>query len=241
MAIAVEQSLTGTGTSTSIALTSWTPGANELVLVGVALRDETISVSVSGNSLTFVEIADVDNVQSQCGVHLFRALGASPTAGPITVTLTGNSKPAAVVAARFSGVDTSGTNGSGAIEATETHAGPDPDNDDMFDTITTLTDNAWALAMGCHRVGSVFTVPFGEIEISINNISGSGGDLVRGSMWYDVKESPGIVFVGGFDDLSSSVDWCMITVSVKPAAAGGAANPKGPLNMPLAGPLGGPI
>jgi len=52
VAISVEETVTGNTTSaTFFTLTSWTPLANELVLVAVALRDETLTVSVSGNGL----------------------------------------------------------------------------------------------------------------------------------------------------------------------------------------------
>jgi len=104
MAIAVVQTLTASTVSgTSITFSSWTPAANELLLVAVALRDETIAPSVAGNGLTWVSVANVDNVQNQCGINLFRALGASPSAGAITITLTGNSNPASAVAFRLSG------------------------------------------------------------------------------------------------------------------------------------------
>lgn len=216
--IAVEETVTGTTASgTSITLPSWTPGSDELILVAVALRDETISPSVSGNSLTFVQVRDVDNVQGQNGVTVFRALGASPSTGSITVTLSGNSLPAVAVASRFSGVDTSGTNGSGAVEADVGDTGPDPNNDDMKTDITTLTDNAWAWGAGTHR-GKTFSVPGGETGISINNSAGSGGDATSLSTWYQGPVDPAAtVTVGGDADLSGDEDWCMIAVSIKPS------------------------
>ena len=217
MAIANAGTVSGSGSGTSIVTGSWTPGSNELVLVAVALRNETITPSVSGNGLTFVSVADVDNVQGQNGINLFRAMGSSPTTGAITVTLTGNSTPVFVRAYRFSGVDTSGTNGSGAVEASATNTGPNPDDDDMLQAVTTVTDDAWAVAFGTYRAG-VFTVPTGETALNINDTTGSGGDITTLSSWYEVTTTAGSYQLGALNDLNSARDWCMIVVSLKPAA-----------------------
>src|SRR4030067_2494583 len=94
MAIAVVQTLTASTVSgTSITFSSWTPAANELLLVAVALRDETIAPSVAGNGLTWVSVCHVENVTNQGGINLFRALGASPSAGGRHITPTGKQNP----------------------------------------------------------------------------------------------------------------------------------------------------
>jgi len=96
--IAAVQTVNGsTAGAGSFTLASWTPGANRLVLVAVAVRDETRTVTVSGNSLNFVEIAKVDNIDGENGIHFFRAMGSAPTTGSITVTITGNTLPALAV------------------------------------------------------------------------------------------------------------------------------------------------
>src|SRR5690554_2174423 len=104
MAIVAEETVTGTAEGTSLSLDSWTPGSNELVLLAVGVRDESVTLTPSGNGLTWVEIADVDNVQGQCGITVWRAMGASPSAGQISVSASGSTAMAAV-ATRFSGVD----------------------------------------------------------------------------------------------------------------------------------------
>ncbi|MGH6631282.1 MAG: Ig-like domain-containing protein, partial [Burkholderiales bacterium] len=191
--------------------------------MAVALRDETRPVSVSGNGLTFVEIANLDNAQAQTGVNLFRAMGASPTTGSITVTISGNTLPVVASATRFAGADTSGTNGSGAIEAVATNAGPlVTDNDDMKINVTTLTPNARAYAAGIHRPAT-FTVPPGETAISINNVAGASGDVTTLSTWYEAVPTPGTVTLGADNDLSSARDWAVIAVSIKAAVAANAA------------------
>lgn len=222
MAIVREETIIAKGSGASLSLTSWTPGSNELVLVSIAMRDETVTHSVSGNGLTFVQVADVDNVQGQNGIALYRAMGASPSTGQITVTLMGNSSPAIARAHRFSGVDTSGTNGSGAVEASVTNSGPDPDDDDMLDSITTLTNDAWAVAFGTHR-NSTFTEDAGETALNINDSEGSGGDITTLSAWYEAVATAGSTQLGVANDLSTARDWTLILVSIKPAGGGGAA------------------
>jgi RHS repeat-associated protein len=224
----------GIASGATITLPAWSPGANELVLVAVALRDETKPVSVSGNGLTFVEIANLDNAQAQTGVNLFRAMGASPAAGSITVTISGNTLPAVASATRFPGVDASGTNGSGAIEAVATHAGP-PVTDDrnMKVEITTLSNNARAYAAGTHRLAT-FTVPAGETAISINNVAGTSGDMTTLSTWYEAVATPGTLTLGADNDLNSARDWALVAVSIKAAAAGNAA-PTVSLTSPVSG------
>jgi len=152
MAIALEQTVTGLDAGSSITLTSWTPAANELVLLFVAQRNEALVPSVSGNGLTWVSVATVDGNQGQNGLAVFRAMGSSPTTGSISVTNVSGFDVA--VACRFSGADTSGTNGSGAIDASATTAGPAVDDNDMklqmemrkFNIATRKNDSATAMS-----------------------------------------------------------------------------------------------
>lgn len=212
MTIALEQTVTGTNDSSSITLTSWTPQANELVLVFLAKRNEVLASIVSGNGLTWVQVADVDNTQGQNGCTVYRAMG-SPTTGSIVISNVTEFDVA--VACRFSGVDTTGTHGSGAVEATATAPGPAVDDNDMQVSIATLTDTAWAIAVGTHRNRS-FTVPGSQTAISINNTLGSGGDVTTCSVWYKAISPAGATTLGGANSLNANTDWCAIAISIKP-------------------------
>jgi hypothetical protein len=120
------------------------------------------------------------------------------------------------VATRFSGVDTSGTDGSGAVEASATDAGPAADDNDMLSSITTITNDAWAFAAGATRATVTFTVPGGETAISINNEVGSGGNVTGCHTWYQAQPSAQSTQLGDLNDLSTAREWCMILVSIKP-------------------------
>ena len=153
-------------------------------------------------------------------------MGASPSTGQITVTITGNALPAVATATRFTGVNTSGSNGSGAIEALGTSAGPESDNTNMKIDIATLTNGAWAYGAGIHRAAAAditFTVPGGETEIYRSAAVGSHPDKARVSTWYESVPTAGTVTLGANGDLSANADWAMIAVSIKPAPATPAA------------------
>ena len=97
----------GTCTTASI-----TPTSNALVLLAV-FHNNGADPAVSGNGLTWVKIDRQNRSGGNGNVTIYRALGAFPTAGAITIT-TGASRCAWSVV-EYTGVDTSGANGSGAI------------------------------------------------------------------------------------------------------------------------------
>ncbi len=113
--------------ATSYATASITPTANYLVLASVSSSKATTpdTPTLSGNGLTWVQIAtnNFDTAGTQRTVTLFRALGASPSAGALTASFGGNTQLSCTITVdQFSGVDTSGTNGSGAIVQSATNA-----------------------------------------------------------------------------------------------------------------------
>lgn len=124
MAIAATNLATATNAAdqSSYATASITPTANRLVLALVNHRTSTGSPNTptaSGNSLTWVNIGTTNYNGSNRRLTLFRALGSAPSAGSITFDFASQTQTSAgwsVV--EFSGVDTSGTNGSGAVVQT---------------------------------------------------------------------------------------------------------------------------
>ncbi len=144
MAVATPTNLTKSGSSTgasSYNTASVSPGANRLQLLTVASRTGITANSnqptVTGCGLTWVAIATVvydDTSSSRKRVTLFRALGASPSSGALTIDFGGQSQTHCQwnLDESASGFDTSGTNGSGAIVQSVT-------NKDSAGTATTLT------------------------------------------------------------------------------------------------------
>lgn len=93
---------------------SITPTANALVLAFIRVGDDAITVSsITGNGLTWVEVVTAVEVGGN-RISVYRAMGATPSAGAVTIDLSA-SAIAAWSIVEFTGVDTSGTNGSGAV------------------------------------------------------------------------------------------------------------------------------
>ena len=124
--------------ATSYATASVTPSANKLQLLAVATRHGSATPNTptaSGNSLTWVAIGNshFDTSGSQRKITLFRAMGSSPTSGAITIDYAGQTQTGQVWALiEVTGMDTSGTNGSGAIVQSKT-------NQNTTGTVNTLT------------------------------------------------------------------------------------------------------
>lgn len=99
---------------------SITPGANRLILAWIfnSNNNPVGTPTLSGNGLTWVQVNTVtwNPVASpDYRITLFRAMGAAPTAGSVSITFPVNQRAAAWSIIEFSGVDTSGTDGSGAV------------------------------------------------------------------------------------------------------------------------------
>src|SRR5882672_10399835 len=100
MAITGSNLTSGAGTAaTSFATASITPTSKALVLVAVSQHAASAPASptVSGNSLTYVQVDAVNyDVTGNWRTTLFRALGTSPSAGTITIDFAGVSQTAVV-------------------------------------------------------------------------------------------------------------------------------------------------
>lgn len=109
------------GGGSSIVTASVTPTANRLVLAAVSSKytfGGTLP-TVSGNSLTYVQVATLAN--SDYRITLFRAMGASPAAGAVTASFGGISQiESSITVTEFGGVLTSGTNGADAVAQSAT-------------------------------------------------------------------------------------------------------------------------
>lgn len=218
MAIALVESIVATVTTGNITLSSWTPGSNELLLLMVGQNATGITPSISGNGMTWDQVATVTDAQSVTKTTLYRAQG-TPSSGAITVTLTGNTAAAAARAFRFSGTAT-GSNGATAIEASTTAKVGASDNNDLKVSITTVTANAWAAAFSTHRYRTTL-ITLTLVDESnlggINTNTGTGNSDIAISAFYQEVASPGSTQLAGDNDLSGNTEWSVIAVSIKPS------------------------
>lgn len=108
-----------TTNAASYATASITPAANKPVYLGV-INNQASGTSptptATGNGLTWVLVATVDMVNLSRRLTVFRALGATPSAGAVTIDFAGNTQASACWSIQqATGADISGTNGSGSV------------------------------------------------------------------------------------------------------------------------------
>lgn len=124
MAITKTNLTSGSNTTdaTSFQTANITPTANRLVLVAVLSSIASTppnAPTLTGNGLTYVKITEVTfhTIASPWSrLSLWRAMGASPTTGRITIDFGAQTQGCCVWSvSEYDGINTGGTNGSGAI------------------------------------------------------------------------------------------------------------------------------
>lgn len=108
------------GATTYTTAASYTPTANALQLAEVVFKNGagiTADPTITGCGLTWVLIRRDNNGSNTNTAALYRALGPSPSNGALTIARasTDTWDSATISVTEFTGVDTSGTNGSGAV------------------------------------------------------------------------------------------------------------------------------
>lgn len=152
---------------TSIVSDSITPAANTLLLATVAQRTNITAdpnaPTLTGNGLTWVQVNTVvydDSSASRKRVSVFRAMGASPSSGAVTADFAGQSHTDATISIdEFSGIDTSGTNGSGAIVQSVVDKWTDTSHSTLSITLAAFGSGANATFGGFGMFGSATSTP----------------------------------------------------------------------------------
>lgn len=154
--------------ATSYTTASITPGADRLILACLTTNRNAgtpTTPTVTGNGLTWVQIGsdvtfatDVAIVSAQC---VFRAMGASPSAGVVTVSHGATTHEGLLWAIiEVTGMDTSGTNGSGAIVQNVSQRLPTSVEAalSISQTMSAFADSAnRGFAWGCHSFTEAIT------------------------------------------------------------------------------------
>lgn len=215
-AIAVNLLTSGQDTTdaTSYATSSVTPTANALVLIYIYQRQATspaAPTSVTGNGLTWVKVTDVTSAAlASRRISVWRAMGASPSAGAITINLAATQTQCTWAVLEFTGVDTTGTNGSGAI----VQSGVTPDPSTGTSGLITLSafgsTNNYAYGAFHHFANEASTQGSGFTEAyDIANSENAGGNEV------EYKANDNTVDASW----TTSIDFLGIAIEVKQAVA----------------------
>lgn len=196
----------GNSTATTASIS---PAADNLILLSITLRngssiDPSVS-SVSGNGLTWVKIDSTvfDNSStSRRTVELWRSMGASPSTGAITITASENETDINWSVDQSSGVDTSGTNGSGAIAQSAK-------NQDVTGTATGLVVTLAAFGsannatFGVFGTDEVVTLTGGSGFTELAKINGAATPVSILTEWKSTNDTTvdattgSVVFIGG--------------------------------------------
>ena len=178
--------------ASSFTTASITPSANLLVLAkvftqnGVGINTPTLT----GNGLTWVKILEIRDTGDSQVLAIFRAMGASPSAGQVTIDCGGQTAIGCYWSiSEFAGIDTSGTDGSGAIVQSASAR-----SEDTTDTGITVTLGAF---------GSANNATYGAIR-------NSGVTVAPGTGFTEISETTGDsgwLEVEWRADNDTSVDW----------------------------------
>jgi hypothetical protein len=190
-----------------------TPTANCLQVIDVELSDSNpiLAPAVTGCGLTWVHVDGVeyDTAGTRHAVHRFRALGASPTTGQLTITPTEALLGCGWSWAEYDGIDTSGTNGSGAIVQTVVNNGT---GTTLSATLAAFGDAANGVSAGLSTDGdSVFTAGTGYAILGQDVSASASPTASIGQEWRADNDTTPDATIG------SSAQWGIIASELKAA------------------------
>lgn len=225
VAIANVSAASSAVSATSYATASFTPVANDLYLAWIATRTsittDPTQPTLTGAGLTWVAIASVvyDNTSSsRRRLTLFRALGASPASGAITFDEAGQTQTHASYGVdHVTGMDTTGTNGSGAIVQSNT-------NFDGSATASTLSvsltaTSASSAAYGVFGGNQVISSAGSGFSL-LGNTSDGASNIGAGSEWEGAVSVTAVAATFGANEEMGG-----IAVEIKVPTAGVTATP----------------
>lgn len=219
--------------ATSYATGSITPTANRLVLAAIghsrAGSGANEIPTLTGNGLTWVQVGTIQSADASAGRRLtvFRAMGASPSAGAVTIDFGGATQGRCCWSiVEFSDIDTGGTDGSAAVvqfktaSATTGTAGT-ADFDAAFgDGVNNATYSAITTA-GSGAAGDLISPEAGFTEVHDMQATGEAQRLE--TMWrVGEDQTPAPTW-------SNTVQWAQLVVEIKAAGAGGTQSLTGTL------------
>lgn len=202
--VSVNTLTTGSGGSAATTYTtaSISPGSNRLILVWV-LGEVTfggavpVAPTLTGNGLTYVQVATRVNDSGASlatqRLTLYRAMGASPSTGAITIThtaQTGGQRSCTWSVVEFSGVDTGGTNGSAAVVQSATNSIPDLTASSLTVTLGAFSSASNATAGGFGEARSPGTdVTPGSGFTQLHDTGSTAGNSRLFSEWKSTNDT----------------------------------------------------
>ncbi len=197
------------------------PAANALVTLAVLGRRSSgaLTPTIAGGGIsTWTQVAsvDYDPVGTPASrLVVFRGMSASPSSGPITITYTSSMSNATWMVSQWTGVDQSGSNGSGAIGQTGSIAG----------------DGVSSLSKALVAFGNANNVGYGVVGVSANApfVTPSAGSSEIGET--GSGESTDLETQSGVNDntiaatFNSADNGGLLAIEIKAGSSGPAVSP----------------
>lgn len=230
----VDGTTPATGWTHTIGTGTFTPVAGRLYLLAIThfgTNVPVIDTMTSDTGLDFVEVANVIYDPPTTGLaklHIYRAMKAAGLgSGTITIGTVNSASNITVAVEEFDGVDTSGTDGSGAIAQSKTGAGGASNAPTCtFDNALGAADNALFVAAAADDdspAGTQWSPEAGGVWAELTEASPSTETVSLWTGWrptHGSDSTPSAV-------LSTSENWGIIALEIVAAAGGG-----GPIQPP---------
>lgn len=190
---------------------SITPAANNLILATIVNEGVNNGVpSLTGNGLTWVQVAT--QINSSDRTTVFRAMGANPSAGAVTIAISLTANRCCLWSiSQFSGVDTAGTNGSGAVVQSATNSGTSSTPSVTLAAFGDATNNA---AFGGFSGDGLLTLTPESGYTELANQQATAPNTVMEAEW---KLGQDLAVTGSFG--ADAPRWAGVALEIKAAAA----------------------
>lgn len=180
-AVSVANLTSGASNDTATSTTaSITPSANKLILLTVGQRTNITAnpnlPDVSGNGLTWVVVTSTifdSTGGTRRRITMWRAMGASPSTDVITIAAQGQANTHMSWAVEeFTGMDTTGTNGSGAIVQSAANVADGTTSSTLTVTLGAFSNAGNATYGGFSNSGGAAMTPGSGFATSSENLNG---------------------------------------------------------------------
>jgi len=201
----------------TVATSTWSPPSNTPILVAVVARRQvplTID-SVAGNGITWTRITHDFDGGGRSQLAVFRGIGAAPTTGPTTATLSAVSDSAVILAVPLTNAATTGSGGSGAFGVPVTTKDTAQETTPSV-ALSTTSAQARALAIVGTR-DATFAVGEGESPLRLNHRAGASSASANSSVSIEYADVPvpGQVTLDG--TFAAATYWVLHAVEIKAA------------------------
>ena len=208
-----QQSVTGTaGGTLTVSSATVTGVANHLYLAAVAARPNRTVNSVSGLGLTWTRVDAQCSGRAQTGVEVWRAQGTPSGNGAVAATFASAPTNSVITVSRYSG--SSGVGVVASANSNGANGACSNGNDSSSYSVSLTTTTASSLRFGAVALRNRSHTPGAGYTERAEVRQGNGGSVAGAAIEDAPAPSPGTAPVNG--TLSSSTDWAVIGVEVKP-------------------------